>query len=96
MHDTRRTAAPPPPPSPRAPALVRPAPHPRGVFVEEDAPAGTVVLRVFDALGRRISRAELAADVFTAETRAAFAAWLDAVDPPAATRRRPALTLARS
>lgn len=73
-----RRPAPLPPPMP---ALPRPAVRARGVYLDDDAPAGYVVILVYDRFGRRISRAELMADVYTAECFDCFWAWLDLVDP---------------
>lgn len=73
----RRTPPPLPAPVPFPESSVRP----RGVYLGTDAAPGTVVVLVYDHAGRRISRAELAADIYTVATFDAFVAWLDMVDP---------------
>lgn len=70
-------------PAPLPPPIPRPAPanRPRGVYLDTDAPEGYVVILVYDRRGRRLSRAELLAEMYTAESFDAFLAWLELVDP---------------
>lgn len=53
----------------------------RGYYIEPDSPPGVVVVRIFDARGRRIGRVELLDDVARhPATPALIGAWLDCVD----------------
>lgn len=54
----------------------------RGVYFDDEAPAGVVVYLMYDSHGRRAARSEIRADLASDATLAACRAWLDLIDPP--------------
>lgn len=56
--------------------------HARGVYRELDGPRGEVIFKVFNCVGRRISRNEVPEDLADDAMFEAVEAWLDRQCPP--------------